>query len=183
MGDRPRPGSHPHHPHCHRHPPVQEVSAVLRTPGGGHLPLDSQALPGRVYPGPEQPRQPAPRPRLSGDQEEQKQCVCTWACCLGVIRSLSLTQGWFTCIRGRVCPLVSVSVDVCLCLSFKTLPSPGLLPSAPPVLLFLDGSLAWLSRLGLGRPRPACPQICTWQTFIECSLDRGILSCPILGAS
>lgn len=47
MGDRPSPGSHPHHPHCHRHPPVQEVSAVLRTPGDGHLSLDSQAIPRR----------------------------------------------------------------------------------------------------------------------------------------
>lgn len=44
MGDRPGPGSHPHHPHCHRHPPVQEVSAVLSTPGNGLLSLDSQAI-------------------------------------------------------------------------------------------------------------------------------------------
>lgn len=47
MGDGPRPGGHPHHPHCHRHSPVQEVSAAFRALGDGYLPLDSQALPGR----------------------------------------------------------------------------------------------------------------------------------------
>lgn len=42
MGDRPCPGGHSHHTHCHRYPPVQEVSAGL-APGDSLL-LASQVL-------------------------------------------------------------------------------------------------------------------------------------------
>lgn len=51
----------------------------------------------------------APAPGLGGSLEEQKQCVCTRICVnLGVTRSQSFTEGWFTRIPGHMCPSVSL---------------------------------------------------------------------------
>jgi hypothetical protein len=47
VGDRPCPGGHSHHTHCHRHPPVQEVSAAPGS-GGQNLPPASLVPSGAV---------------------------------------------------------------------------------------------------------------------------------------
>lgn len=73
--------------------------------------------------------------------------------------------------RARLSICLCVSVDVCLSLSFKTLPSPGLLPSALPLPPFLDlpqpGSPASAWRVPL---RATGPQTFIWQSFKECLL-------------
>lgn len=81
---------------------------ALRTPGAATCPQTLRPSLGVVHSGTGQPHRPAPARGSVGSQEEQKQSVCTRVCYLGVTRSRGFTEGWFTCIRGRVCPLVSV---------------------------------------------------------------------------
>lgn len=113
MGDRPCPGGHSHHTHCHRHPPIQEVSA---TPGsvGQNLPLASLLLSGAVLSGPSQPG-PWVQWEARMDRNSGSVCAHLQVC----LYEEGLTPGMSVCFCACEC--------VCLIYSFQEPLLPGLL--------------------------------------------------------
>lgn len=170
MGDRPRPGGHPHHPHCHRHPPVQEVSAALRTPGDGHLALDSQALQAWCIQAQGSQHQPAPQPRAQREARKSRSSVCACVCLLPACGKEPRLHRAAERASVGVSPSVSGGCErVCLSAS-KHCPLPASYLQYFSLPQLLDDS----SCLGLGRSRPSCRPMCpwtfTWQTSIACLL-------------